>query len=248
MKPATRIFSNLETASLAAADLVETAARAAISEKGFFTLVLTGGGDVRLLYQYLGEPPYSSRMAWRQIHFFWGDERCLPPDHPESNYLMARKLLLAKVIAAPENTHRMPAELTPSERAAEEYEKELRSFFAPHPELTDGQFPRFDLILLGMGEDGHTASLFPGSPLLREGERWAAAVAEPVGEPPVERITLTLPLLNNAKKVLFLTGGAEKKAILDRIMAEPEDAAGKFPAARIRPAGELTWFHATARG
>jgi 6-phosphogluconolactonase len=243
-----RTFSNQEKASLAAADLIEAAAGAAISDKGFFTLVLTGGGSVRLLYEYLGGSPYSSRLSWQDIYFFWGDERCVAPDHPDSNHAMARKLLLAKVIAPLANVHRMPGELSPPEKAAEEYEKTLRAFFAPHPGLTNGRFPCFDLLLLGMGRDGHTASLFPGSPLLQEKERWVAAVAEPVGSPPVPRVTLTLPVLNSAREILFLTAGPEKKIILDQIAIDSQTAAQRFPAARVRPAGDLRWFHAAEAG
>jgi 6-phosphogluconolactonase len=242
-KPAIRTFSNLEAASLAAADLIEAEAGRFIAEKGFFSLVLTGGEEVRLLYEYLANPPYSSRLAWQAIHFFWGDERCLPPDHPESNYAMASRLLLKKVIAPTDNIHRMPGEKAPRE-GAREYEETLRGFFAPHPGLTDGRFPRFDFLLLGMGEDGHTASLFPGSPLLREEKLWAAAVAEPAGEPPVPRITLTLPILNLARTVLFLTAGPSKKALLDEIISHPEAAAAKLPAARVRPEQAPWWFHA----
>jgi 6-phosphogluconolactonase len=243
-----RTFSSREKASLAAADLIEAAAGAAINDKGFFTLVLTGGADVRLLYEYLGGSPYSSRLSWQDIHFFWGDERCVAPDHPESNHAMARELLLAKVIAPLANVHRMPAEVTPPEKAAEEYEKALRAFFAPHPGLTDGRFPCFDFLLLGMGRDGHTASLFPGSPLLQEEALWVAAVAEPAGQPPVPRITLTLPVLNSAREILFLTTGQEKKIILDQIAADPQTASQQFPAARVRPAGDLRWFHAAETG
>jgi 6-phosphogluconolactonase len=243
-----RTFPTLETASLAAADLIEAAAGAAISDKGFFTLVLTGGADVRLLFEYLGGPPYSSRLSWQEIHFFWGDERCVAPDHPDSNHAMARELLLAKVIAPLVNVHRMQAELAPPEKAAMEYEKTLRAFFAPHPGLTNGRFPCFDLLLLGMGSDGHTASLFPGSPLLLEEERWVAGVAAPAGEPPVPRVTLTLPVLNSAREILFLTAGPEKKTILDQIIIDQQAAAQRFPAARVRPAGDLRWFHAAEAG
>jgi 6-phosphogluconolactonase len=239
-----RTFPNLEKASLEAADLIEAAAGAAISDKGFFTLVLTGGQDVRLLYQYLGGAPYSSHQSWQNIHFFWGDERWVAADHQESNQAMARELMLDRVIAPHANLHPVPVELSSPEEAAAAYERELRAFFAPHPELTNGRYPCFDCILLGMGKDGHTASLFPDSPLLLEEERWVVAVTDPAGEPRVPRITMTLPVFNSGREVLFLTSGPEKKSILDRLSADSSAAAKQAPAARVQPEGGLRWFHA----
>jgi 6-phosphogluconolactonase len=237
-------FPSLAAASIAALDLIEAASIAAISEKGFFTMVLAGGTTPRLLYQYLAAPPCLNRsINWPQVHFFWGDERCVDPGRPESNYTMARELLLDKVNPSPGNVHRIMVEVAPPAMVARAYEEELRAFFAPHPLLFNGQFPRFDLILLGMGNDGHTASLYPGATVLQEKKLWVTALSEPAGEPAVSRITLTLPVLNSARGVLFLTAGPEKKIILEEIAADPEAAARRYPAARVRPS-QLTWLHA----
>jgi 6-phosphogluconolactonase len=244
MQSELNVFPNLAAASMAAIDLIEAASIAAIADKGFFTLVLAGGGTPRLLYQYLAAPPCLNRsINWPGVHFFWGDERCVDPGLPESNYTAARELLLDKVNPPPRNVHRILVEVAPPAMVARAYEEELRAFFAPHPLLFKGLFPQFDFILLGMGNDGHTASLYPGSPVLQEEKLWVAAVPEPAGEPAVPRITLTLPVLNSARAVLFLTTGPEKKAILDEIATDPDTAAHRYPAARVRPS-QLTWLHA----
>lgn len=236
-------FPNLAAASIAALDLIEAAAVAAIAAKGFFTLVLAGGTTPGLLYQYLAAPPGRDRnFNWQDIHFFWGDERCVAPDHPESNYALARELLLDKITFPPWHGHRVPTDQAPS-LAARAYEEDLRRFFALYPDLISSSFPCFDLILLGVGDDGHTASLFPGSPVLAEKTLWVAALPEPTGMPAVPRITLTLPVLNQARSVIFLTAGARKKSIIEKINADPESAARRYPAAMVRPA-QLHWLQA----
>lgn len=237
-------FPSLAAAAIAALDLIEAAAVAAITDKGFFTLVLAGGATPHLLYQYLAAPPCLSRsINWPTVHFFWGDERCVAPDQPESNYGQAKELLLDKVNPMPGHVHRILVECAPPPMVARAYEEELRAFFAPHPQLLAGSFPRFDLILLGMGSDGHTASLFPGSPALTEKTQWATAVPAPGGKPAVPRVTLTLPILNQARALLMLTAGPEKKALLDQIEADPKAAAARYPAARLRPE-KIHWLHA----
>jgi 6-phosphogluconolactonase len=242
VRPEIRTYANLELAALKAADLVQKTAAAAIRRQGFFTLVLAGGTTPRRLYEVLAAPPYSSRQPWQDFHVFWGDERCVAPGRPESNFEMAKKALLERVIIPAANVHRIRTELEPPE-AAGAYEQELRDFFALHPERTAGGFPRFDLVLLGMGEDGHTASLFPGAEALEEEEKWVAAVG-PRGEPEVARITMTLPVLNNADNVLFLIAGTIKQTIMREIIDRPEAAADRFPAARVQPKGRLYWFAA----
>lgn len=241
-----KFFPDLAAASSAAAALVEAAAVAAIAEKGFFTLVLTGGATPRRLYQFLAAPSGpAGKLNWPAVHFFWGDERCVDSARPESNYGLARALLLARISFPAWQAHRILADQAPPDMAALAYEEELRRFFSPHPDLLKGSFPCFDLILLGMGGDGHTASLFPGSPVLQEKKRWVAAVVEPTGQPVVPRITLTLPVLNQARAVVFLTAGARKKAILEEITADPAVAARRYPAALVRPP-QLHWLHAEA--
>lgn len=194
---------------------------------GAFGVALSGGSTPRPLYERLAAPPYRDQVSWPQVHLFWGDERCVPPDHAESNYRMACETLLDHVEIPAENIHRVRGELDPA-RAAQEYRSEL--------ERVLGASPGFDLILLGMGDDGHTASLFPGSPALQENERAAVAVYAPHLDS--WRVTLTLPVLNRARHVLFLVSGADKAPALARIRAgEP------LPAARVCPGqGTLTWL------
>ncbi len=244
MKSGFSFFPDLAAASSAAVDLIEAAAVAAIADKGFFTLVLTGGTTPRLLYQNLADHPgRDHNLNWQDVHFFWGDERCMAPDQSASNYALARELLLDKITFPGEHAHRIPADVARPEMAAQAYEDELRRFFSPHPDLLSDSFPCFDLILLGMGTDGHTASLFPGSPVLKEKTLWVAAVPEPTGRPAVPRITLTLPVLNQARLVIFLTAGAQKKTIIEKIAADHDSAAGRYPAAMVQPP-QLDWLHA----
>jgi 6-phosphogluconolactonase len=187
-------------------------------------------------------------MPWRQSHFFWGDERWVTSTHQDSNFAMAHKTLLAKVHIPPQNIHRISTEDTNPDEGAARYEKHLRDFFHTKPSAeikkiaADLSAPRFDLVLLGMGADGHTASLFPGSSLLEEKKEWIAAVPAGVGSPPVARITLTLPVLNQAKNILFLIAGNRKRELLDTILLRPEEAEELYPAARIKPAGNLIWL------
>jgi 6-phosphogluconolactonase len=242
VRPDIRTYANLELAAHKAADLVEKTATWAIDHHGFFTLALAGGNTPRPLHELLAGSPYSDRLSWSDFYIFWGDERCLPPDRPESNFAMAEETLLGDVGIPAANVHRIRGELTPSAQAARVYDQELRDFFGQHPERTSGGFPRFDLVLLGMGPDGHTASLFPGSELLQEEEKWVAAT-EPRGEPKVARVTLTLPVLNNAENVLFLIAGTRKQTIMREIVDHPGKAA-RFPAARVQPKGRLFWFAA----
>jgi 6-phosphogluconolactonase len=237
-------FPNLAAASIAALDIIEAASIAAIDEKGFCTMVLAGGATPRLLYQYLAAPPCLNRsINWPEVHLFWSDERCVEPGDPDSNYGMAKELLLDKINTPPRNIHRMMVEMAPPAMVARAYEEELRAFFAPHPDLQRDRFPSFDLVILGMGTDGHIASLFPGSTALEEQETWAVAVMAPAGKPAVPRISLTLPVLNSARSVIVLTAGAQKKLIIEEIAAGPEDAARVYPAARLHPP-TLAWLHA----
>jgi 6-phosphogluconolactonase len=204
-----------------------------------FTLALAGGSTPRSLYQLLADAagPYRARLPWERFHFFWGDERHVPPDHPDSNYRMAREAMLDRVPVAPTNVHRIAAELADARQAAAAYEQELRGFFGLPPKRA---WPRFDYLLLGLGEEGHTASLFPGSPALDERERLVAA-------PWVEahqtfRITLTPPALNHAARVVFLVSGAQKAAALREVLAG-ELRPHLYPAQVVQPDdGELLWL------
>ncbi len=243
MKPEIRSYSSLVDLSRAAAEFVAELAETTITKRDIFTFVLSGGKTPRLLYEELAKHPLANRMDWQHTHLFWGDERCLPPDHPDSNFALASQALISKVPVPAENVHRIPAETVPPQAAAESYERTLNEFF--HLADTRGTvpaLPSFDLVLLGLGEDGHTASLFPGTAALAERTRRVVAVAGTGGSPPVPRITLTLPVINEAKCVLFLASGSQKRKAFREILDNPETAAQHYPAARVRPLGRLLWF------
>jgi len=210
-------------------------AEQSIRRSGRFTVALSGGSTPKSLYHLLAEPAYSGRVPWHKVHFFWGDERCVPPDHPESNYGMAKAALLSKVPIPEENVHRMAGEKEPPVAAAE-YEQTLIDFFA----LAPGEWPRFDLMLLGVGEDGHTASLFPESEALENREK--LVVAAYVEKLKAHRLTLTLPVINHAANIWFVVAGASKATVVSRILnADP--ASPPFPAALVAPVdGRLIWF------
>jgi 6-phosphogluconolactonase len=245
-----RKFASVREASEAAVSIIIAVARRAAADRGFFSLVLAGGTTPGLTYRLLAEPAHARQIPWQQCYFFWGDERWLPLSHPDSNFALVHETLLDKVKVPTRNIFPIPTgEGTPGEAAAL-YEKRLRFFFRKRlPAATKrgnarGNFPTFDLALLGMGPDGHTASLFPGSPLLEEQNKWVVDVPEATGSPPVARITLTLPVFNRAANVLFLVAGSDKLKILETIRASPQEAAERYPAARVRPAGNLVWLAA----
>jgi 6-phosphogluconolactonase len=219
----------------AAAEEVVCAAKEAVAERGRFSIALSGGSTPKSLYTLLATNAKSS-VPWDRTFFFFGDERHVPPTDPESNYRMAEETLLSKVPVGSANVFRIPAENSDAAAAAEAYEETLRRFFALQP----GQIPRFDLILLGMGPDGHAASLFPGSAALQEKSR--LVVANWVEKFKTTRITLTLPVLNAARCVVFLVSGTEKAAALHAVLQS--DAPGEqYPSKLVRPTdGKLIWL------
>ena len=200
-------------------------ARAAVAESGRFAVALAGGNTPRGVYELLAKEP-AGKLPWDKIHLFFGDERHVPPDHPDSNYRMVRETLVGKVPIPEANVHRVRAEMD-APTPASQYESTLREFFHLQP----GEWPRFDLILLGMGDDGHTASLFPGSPALQEASR--LVVANPTTLKG-DRITLTLPVLNHAANVIFLVSGAGKAPIMQSAFASANGT--RFPARQVQPA------------
>jgi len=221
------------------ADLEELAHRAARriadmtgSSRGRFAICLSGGSTPRRLYQLLADAPYREAMPWDRVHWFWGDERFVPWDHPDSNYRMAREAMLGHVPAPAQNIHGIATTGDPAE-AARAYERVLKSYYGA--ETLDPARPLFDIELLGLGPDGHTASLFPGTKVLEERQRW---VAEVVGAKPEVRITLTYPPLESSKHTCFLVAGEDKREALARVLAGDLE----LPAARLRPAGELVWY------
>ena len=225
-------------AELAAAEFVQ-AALAAVRQSGRFSVALAGGSTPVALYRLLARrghlvPP--GPLPWGQIHLFWGDERHVPPAHPDSNFGAAEAALLDAVAIPPANVHRIHGELADARAAAELYEQEIRGHFALAPE----DWPRFDLILLGLGADGHTASLFPASAALAERDR--IAVDNWVEKLGASRITLTLPAINAAARVLFLVAGADKAAAVARVLAGPVDGAA-LPAQAVKPIdGTVLWL------
>ncbi len=236
MKPEIIVSADREGTGEAAATRVALLAAQAVSVRGIFTIALSGGSLMEMVAPCLLEYSRRGSIKWPAWNVFWADERCVPLTSPESNYALAQEHLFRHVPLLETNIYEL-AEERGSDGAAEAYEARLRSFFAPPP----GRFPRFDLILLGMGEDGHTASLFPGHPALEETRRWVVPVTDSP-KPPPERVTLTLPVLNNARNVIFVTAG-EAKAPLLRQVLEPDTEEKALPAARVSPCdGALQWF------
>jgi 6-phosphogluconolactonase len=231
-----RIFDDAAGLHRAAAQAIEQAAATAIRDRGRFLLVLTGGSTPRGIYERLATH-HAERIEWERVHVFWGDERCVPRDDPQSNFRLAAETLLRRVPLPHSNIYRMPGEVA-AEQAAERYDAELQRFFgAATPAALGEQGFSFDLVLLGMGGDGHIASLFPGSPALHA-ESWAAAAEAPPQSPIAERVTLTLPALNRARGCLFLVTGAAKRDTVRAVL----DGSAALPAASIRPRGPCEWF------
>lgn len=231
-----------EVARTGAALVVEAATRAA-AEQGVCRLVLAGGATPRALYAILAHDPASRALPWGHTQVFWGDERHVGPEHADSNYRLAWETLLRHVPVRPEHVFRIRAELPDAEQAALDYETTIRRVC----DLSPFEWPRFDLVLLGIGADGHTASLFPDSPLLRERER--LVVAPYVERLHASRLTMTLPVFNHAAHVVFMAAGEAKAAVIAAALEPPANATPS-PAALIRPMdGQVTWLldHAAAR-
>jgi 6-phosphogluconolactonase len=226
--PECRIFRDLDELSVVAAEVFESVAAEAAAAQGRCAVALSGGSTPRRLYERLAREPHRARVPWSRVHLYWGDERCVPPEHPESNYRLVRESLLAGAPVPPENVHRVEAELADPAEAAALYEAGMIRDFG----LTARQVPRFDLILLGLGADGHTASLFPGSPALEEEQR--LAVANFVEALSAQRITLTVPVLNRARNVVFLVAGKDKAHALREVL-EGERRPQLVPAQMVHP-------------
>jgi 6-phosphogluconolactonase len=234
--PKINILSTREDLSVAAAGHVALLAAQATKKRHGFTVALSGGSLMEILAPQLSESPLRNKVDWSAWHVFWADERCVPWSSPESNYGAAYRMLFKHVDVPPGQIHAIDDTLGAVE-AAEAYESILRKAFQPET----GSFPRIDLILLGIGEDGHIASLFPGSPLLRETRRWVAPVLDAPKPPPV-RVTLTLPVINSARHVVFVAAGPGKRAILSQVI-RPGLHRPRLPAELVNPSdGELQWF------
>jgi 6-phosphogluconolactonase len=207
----------------------------ACATPGRFAIALSGGSTPKRLYQLLAATPLREAMPWERVHLFWGDDRFVPWDDPNSNYGMARDALIAHVPIPPENVHGIPV-AGDLDSAAREYEQTLKSYYGA--DTLDPARPLLDVNLLGMGPDGHTASLFPGKPALDEKHRWVVGVPEPGLNPMVPRVTLTFPALDSSRSVAFVAAGADKAPMIRRVLS-----GGRIlPSARVSPVGELVWF------
>lgn len=230
-QPEIRVLKTAAELFDAAAAEFAAQASQAVRANGRFTVALSGGSTPKTLYSLLATKP---DIPWDKLCFFWGDERHVPPDHPDSNYRMADEALLSKVPVRPENVFRIHAEEKDAATAALKYEQSLQDFF----HLSPGEFPRFDLILLGVGPDGHAASLFPDTAALNEKQR--LVVANWVPKFNTHRITFTFPVLNAAACLMFLASGADKAPILHQVL---ENSAADLPSQRMRPTnGKLIWL------
>jgi len=228
------IYPDLDTISQQAAAYIARIAREAIVTRGRFTIALSGGNTPKKLYGLLGSEPYSSQIDWKLVDIFWSDERCVPPDDPESNYYMAQEVLLQHLSIPVAQVHRMPADRDDRNAASLAYTQDIQHVFA-----TNG-IPDFDLIQLGMGPEGHTASLFPHQPSLHETQRLVMPVSVP--KPPPDRLTFTPPVLNAAHHVLFPATGADKVDALHAVIEGPPNT-DEYPAQIVRPPnGEVTWM------
>ena len=232
-----QIVENGEAVSRAAADILVSLALKKLNSNKPFAVALSGGSTPKRMFAILAnDAALRNRMPWDSVHFFWGDERHVPPDHCDSNYHMAKETLLSRVPVSPENIHRIRAENPDADKAARDYEQQLREFFM----LETEQVPPFDCVFLVMGSDGHTASLFPGTKALHERER--LVVSNWVDKFQSYRMTMTIPVLNNADMVIFLVSGEEKATSL-RDVLEGQTQTDRFPSQLIKPThGRLLWL------
>jgi len=241
-----RVYGDPDELAVKAARLFARLADQYVIGRGRFTVALSGGSTPKAMFSVLAAEPFLETVPWASIYFFWGDERCVAPDHPESNYRMTREALLSRVPVPPANIFRIPAELADPRQAADEYTATVTRFFltgagaGPTGTSPLSTLPRFDLVFLGMGPDGHTASLFPHTTALQAGEQ--IAVANYVEKFKAHRITLTAATINNARNVTFLAGGEDKAETLRTVLEggyQPE----LYPSQLIRPRdGTLLWM------
>ncbi len=235
MKLDSRVLPDIDALSRAALEELLSDLQGAIRQRGRGAISLSGGHTPEKMYTlWSANDKYRNETDWNRVHLFWGDERYVPQDDLLSNYRMTRETLLKNVPIPAANVHAVPTNLPTPERAAEAYDQELRKFFG-------SAAPAFDVTLLGLGPEGHTASLFPDSPALEEKARWVVPVH--VEAVPPNRLTFTLPVLNSSRNTYFLVAGENKREILAALRAEPDSRPSAYPAGRIRPAdGRVLWF------
>ena len=229
------VLPDLDALVMRAADLMTSIAKS----KPRVAIALSGGSTPRPLYRLLATPPRLEAFPWAQVHWFWGDERFVPPDDPASNYRMAREAMLARAPVPADHIHPMPTVGLSPEAAAAAYERTLKEFYGA--DTLEPQRPLFDLNLLGLGTNGHTASLFPGMPVLEERQRWVGTMHDPQAG---TRLTLTYPALESSRETVFLVAGADKNAVLHKVL----DGDQTQPAARLRPQGTLRFLADQAAG
>ncbi len=230
-----KVLSDKTALAAEAAQRFVTLAQEAVKKNGRFIVALSGGSTPKAMHQLLAQSPLREAVPWQNALVFWGDERFVPPDHPDSSYLMARETLLDFVPIPPQQIYPVPTVGLTPEAAAAQYSESLRAVFK-------GQLPRFDLILLGMGPDGHTASLFPGQPeVVKSSDRWVAVVPNSPKPPPL-RLTLTYRIINQAAHVIFLVAGVDKAEMVGRVLGATA-VTPLPPAAKVQPVdGKLTWL------
>lgn len=226
------VFDNPVQLALAAAECFVECAQQLNHALDRFSVALSGGNTPKRVYELLATERFKNRVDWSRVHLFFGDERAVPPDHPDSNYAMVYEALISKVPIPAKNVCRIIGE-GDAHASAQLYENQLKTFFA------GAARPRFDLVFLGMGEDGHTASLFPGSDALNEKSKWV--VATRMGQTKPDRITLTLPVFNRAARIIFLVTGEEKAQVLKQVL-RPQAGSPHLPAREIQPVGRLEWL------
>jgi 6-phosphogluconolactonase len=236
-EPLIHQFDDLDALSIAAADQFCCITRDAVAARGLCTIALAGGSTPRRLYELMATPAYRDRVRWDKLEFFWGDERIVPPENEDSNFRMANETLLKKIPVKEIGIHRIPAENGTPDDVARRYEEEIAVSFGI---AGGGPPPTLDLIVLGMGTDGHTASLFPHSPALRATERWVVPSRAP--RPPYDRVTMTAPVINAARQVIFLVAGTDKSPTLAQVLDGPLDP-DRLPSQLIAPSnGSLLWL------
>ena len=227
------IMTDSDKLSEKGAEIFYKSAKEAAHQKGYFAVAISGGSTPRAMHRILAQEPYLSKTPWHQVHIFWVDERMVPFDHPDSNYGAAQKDLMSMIPIPADQVYPMPAMMRPEE-GADLYQTKLKTFFQDLGSLD----PVFDLIILGIGTDGHTASLFPGQHSNQEADRWVLSVKG--GQPDVFRLTLTYAVLNSARHILFLVSGDAKAAVVKTLI---EDRHAQLPAAKIQPLnGKMTWL------
>ena len=235
---------NLNDLSISIAELIKDLSNTITKTNKYFTIALSGGVTPKTLFKLLSLEPYRSELQWNKFQIFQVDERFVPFNHTDNNFSYLNNLLLSKVDIPEHNIHFIHTDKSTPEESANSYEKDIRKIF----NIKDKQkCPSFDLIILGVGSDGHTASLFPDDTSINKNSSWVRAVKPPAVPPHVERVTITMPLINNAKNIIFMESEKNKKEIIQNILNEAEEINKKYPASLVQPVGMLKWFIAKGK-